>query len=102
MNCDHDSLCHPETPPEDSCQSSLCQRPVDQSEALLARGGSRGGGGVGCDGVERDVAVVRLLTVAARHPGVKEDLLQGWSVGWLLAQTPANQLLALCDRNTRR
>lgn len=48
--------------------------------------------------MERDATAVRLLSIAARHPGVEEDLLQGWPVRWLLVQTPANQLLAVCDR----
>jgi len=64
------------------------QTMADQSEALLA-----GGGGVGV-GVERDAAG------GVRHPGVEEDLLQGGPVRRLLAQTPANQLLAFCDGTT--
>lgn len=52
--------------------------------------------------MECDTPFVCLLPAAARHPGVEEDLLQGWPLRRLLAQTPANQMLALCDRNTRR
>lgn len=48
--------------------------------------------------MERDAGVIRLLSVAARHPGVEENLLQGRPVRRLLGQTPANQLLALCDQ----
>lgn len=104
------------TTPQSQCKASAARgqlpikflphtpgrRPLfDQSDALLA-GGRKRGGGVCCDGVERDASVVCRLPVAARHPGVEEDLLQGRPVGRLLTQTPANQLLALCDGNTRR
>lgn len=93
-------------PPPGGChQSSPCHTPwqplMNQSEALLAGGGRRGGR-VRCDGVKRDAFVVCLLSVADRHPGVEEDLLQSRPVRRLQAQTPANQLLALCDRHTKR
>ena len=51
--------------------------------------------------MQRDAAVVRVLPVAARHPGVEQDLLQGRPLSRLLAQTPANQLLALCEEKTK-